>query len=398
MDPRDHREIGRRLDLFHFQEEAPGMVFWHPRGFELIRGLEELIRRRIRADGFFEVRSPQLLRRAIWEASGHWQNFSDGMFLFGEADGERAAIKPVSCPGHLELARRMSLSYRDLPYRIAELGLVHRNELSGALHGLFRLRQFVQDDGHILLAHAQVDAEVARFSSSLHGLMKLFDMPQPEVALSLRPDVRHGDDALWDRAESRLAEAASAAGLHFERVPGQGAFYGPKLEFSLRDHLGKPWQCGTVQLDLVLPERFDVAYADEHGARKRPVLLHRALLGSLERFVGLLLEHGNGQLPAWLAPEQALILPVAPEHADYAREVLAALQSAGLRARADLRPDSLARRIISAHERAIPFVAVVGDRERSARSVSVRSSGQKAEVLELAHARDRLSIACAAPA
>lgn len=398
MDPRDHREIGRRLDLFHFQEEAPGMVFWHPRGFELVRQLEELIRRRFRADAFHEVRSPQLLRRPIWEASGHWQNFSDGMFLFGEADGERAAIKPVSCPGHLELARRMSLSYRDLPFRIAELGLVHRNELSGSLHGLFRLRQFVQDDGHILLEDHQVDAEVARFCSSLFELMQLFGSGEPAVVLSLRPDVRHGDDALWDRAEARLARAADAAGLQYERAPGQGAFYGPKLEFSLLDHQGRAWQCGTIQLDLVLPALFDVSYADERGARQRPLLLHRALLGSLERFMGLFLEHSNGRLPAWLSPEQVLVLPVSAEHADYARKVLAVLLAENLRARADLRPDSLSRRVAAAHERAIPFVAVVGDREREAGSVSIRSQEVKAQELDLSQACKCLSNACAAPA
>lgn len=396
MDPRDHREIGRRLDLFHFQEEAPGMVFWHPRGFELMRQLEELVRSRVRMDEFHEVRSPQLLRKKIWEASGHWQSFRDDMFVLGDADGEAAAIKPVSCPGHLELARRMSLSYRDLPYRIAELGLCHRNELSGSLHGLFRLRQFTQDDGHIVLEDAQVAAEVARFSRSLSALLELLGMGVPEVALSLRPEVRHGDDSLWDRAEARLAEAADKAELSYERVPGGGAFYGPKLEFSLRDHQGKPWQCGTIQLDLVLPQRFDVVYAAADGSRRHPVLLHRALFGSLERFMGLLLEHSNAKLPPWLAPEQVLVLPVSSEHEDYAREVLALLRQRGLRARADLRSDSLARRMVGAHERGIPFVVVLGDRELRARSLNLRSLDDRAgRELELSRASDELVVACA---
>jgi threonyl-tRNA synthetase len=395
MNPQDHREIGRRLDLFHFQEEAPGMVFWHPRGLSLMRQLEELVRTRIQSDDFHEVRSPQLLRKKIWEASGHWQSFRDEMFVLGDADGAHAAIKPVSCPGHLELARRMSLSYRDLPYRIAELGLCHRNENSGSLHGLFRLRQFTQDDGHILLEDTQVASEVARFWHSLQALLAVLGMGVPEVSLSLRPAIRHGDDALWDRAESRLAQAADAAGIGYERVVGGGAFYGPKLEFSLRDHLGKPWQCGTIQLDLVLPGRFDVWYADADGARKNPVLLHRALLGSLERFMGLLLEQSRGLLPAWLAPEQVLVLPVAPEHESYAREVLALLRQCGLRARADYRSDSLARRVVGAHERGIPYVVVLGDRELRARSLNLRSLDSQGRELELSRACDELVVACA---
>ncbi len=397
MDPNDHREIGRRLDLFHFQEEAPGMVFWHPRGFELMRVLEEVVRRRIRADGFQEVRSPQLLRRAIWESSGHWQSFSSDMFLVGEAEGQSAAIKPVSCPGHLELAKRMSLSYRDLPLRIAELGLVHRNELSGVLFGLFRLRQFVQDDGHILLEEHQVDDEVRRFCESLQKVVSAFGLGQPEVALSLRPDVRAGDDALWDRAEARLAEAADRAGLQYDRAPGQGAFYGPKLEFALRDHQGRPWQCGTIQLDLILPERFGVFHADSSGARRYPMLLHRALLGSLERFLGILLERSAGRLAPWLAPEQVLVLPVEGKHERYAREVLAALVASGLRAKLVPRPDSLARRVRGGHDLAIPFVAVVGDREASSRSVSVRQPGGASRDLELEQAPRAIADACVPP-
>jgi threonyl-tRNA synthetase len=389
----DHREIGRRLDLFHFQEEAAGMVFWHPRGYRTLRALEALIRRHAEADGFAEVRTPQLLRQPIWEASGHWQHFREGMFVM---EGDALAVKPVSCPGHLEILRRRAPSYRDLPLRYSELGLVHRNEPSGTLHGLFRLRQFTQDDGHVFCEAAQVEAEVARFCRSLMQLYRALGFDGVEVSFASRPDDRAGSDEVWDRAEQLLQAAAAHAGLSPAQAPKAGAFYGPKLEFALPDRLGRRWQCGTIQLDLVLPERFDVEFVDAKGARQRPLMLHRATLGSLERFLGILLEQHDGRLPAWLAPDQIVIIPVEAEQHAYAARVEAAFKRAGLRAVCDARPETLSRRIALAHEHAASYIAVVGRREADAGSLSVRGpAGQ--DVVGLSDAVARLVEACAPP-
>jgi threonyl-tRNA synthetase len=389
----DHREIGRRLDLFHFQEEAAGMVFWHPRGYRTLRALEELIRRHAEQDGFDEVRTPQLMRQPIWEASGHWQHFRGGMFCL---EGEALAVKPVSCPGHLEILKRRVASYRDLPLRYSELGLVHRNEPSGTLHGLFRLRQFTQDDGHVFCEPEQVESEVARFCGSLLALYRALGFSQVEVSFATRPDERAGSDEIWDRAEALLAQAAATAGLVPKLAAKAGAFYGPKLEFALPDRLGRRWQCGTIQLDLVLPERFDVSYVDSSGQRRRPFMLHRATLGSLERFLGVVLEQHAGVLPAWLVPEQALIVPVDSVHAAYAEAVAVELRRAGLRAQVDGRSESLSRRIAGAHERAVPFVAVVGQRELDARAVSLRAGGEQRR-LSLAELVPELTRLCAPP-
>ncbi|MES1184793.1 MAG: threonine--tRNA ligase [Myxococcales bacterium] len=389
----DHREIGRRLDLFHFQEEAAGMVFWHPRGYRTLSALEALIRRHAAADGFAEVRTPQLLRQPIWEASGHWQHFKDNMFLMAD---DALAVKPVSCPGHLEILRRRAPSYRDLPLRYSELGLVHRNEPSGTLHGLFRLRQFTQDDGHVFCELSQIEPEVARFC---HSLVKLYDalgFSGVEVTFASRPDERAGSDEVWDSAEQLLQQAAARAGLSPLHAPKAGAFYGPKLEFSLPDRLGRRWQCGTIQLDLVLPERFDVAYVDASGARQRPLMLHRATLGSLERFLGVVLEQHDGHLPAWLAPDQVAVLPIEAEQHGYARDVQAELLRAGLRVVSDASRETLARRVALAHEAAIPYVAVVGRREAESRSVSLRH-GEAQRVLPLAETVQELGRACAPP-
>lgn len=389
----DHREIGRHLDLFHFQEEAAGMVFWHPRGYRTLQALEALIRRHAEQDGFAEVRTPQLMRQPIWEASGHWQHFRAGMFVLAD---DALAIKPVSCPGHLEILRRRAPSYRDLPLRYAELGLVHRNEPSGTLHGLFRLRQFTQDDGHVFCEAEQVVPEVARFCRSLSKLYDALGFERVEVSFATRPDDRAGSDEVWDRAEQLLQNAAEAAGLPVRLAAKAGAFYGPKLEFALPDRLGRRWQCGTIQLDLVLPERFDVSYVDASGQRRRPLMLHRATLGSLERFLGIVLEQHAGKLPAWLAPDQVLVLPVEPAYADYALEAVAALRRAGLRAQSDARDESLARRIALAHEQAVPLLAVVGRRERDARSLSLRQ-GEQQRVLPFEHAISELAQLCAPP-
>jgi len=389
----DHREIGRRLDLFHFQEEAAGMVFWHPRGYRTLRALQALIQRHAEGDGFAEVRTPQLMRQPIWEASGHWQHFRQGMFVLAD---DALAVKPVSCPGHLEIFRRRAPSYRDLPLRYSELGLVHRNEPSGTLHGLFRLRQFTQDDGHVFCEAEQMEAEVARFCGSLLELYRALGFGQVEVSFASRPDERAGSDEVWDRAERLLQQAARSAGLAPTLAPKAGAFYGPKLEFALPDRLGRRWQCGTIQLDLVLPERFGVELVTASGARARPLMLHRATLGSLERFLGIMLEQHDGRLPAWLAPDQIVVIPIEAEQHGYARELERELKRAGLRAVSDLRVETLARRVALAHEYAIPYVIVVGRRELAARSVSLRdSAGQRA--LSSEAATRELAAACAAP-
>jgi len=369
------------------------MVFWHPRGFRTLCALEALIRRHAAADGFAEVRTPQLLRQPVWEASGHWQHFKQNMFLMAD---DALAVKPVSCPGHLEILRRRAPSYRDLPLRYAELGLVHRNEPSGTLHGLFRLRQFTQDDGHVFCDLEQLEPEVARFCRSLLDVYRALGFAGVEVTFASRPDERAGSDEVWDTAERLLQSAAARAGLSPVHAPKGGAFYGPKLEFSLPDRLGRRWQCGTIQLDLVLPERFDVAYVDAAGARRRPLMLHRATLGSLERFLGIVLEQHDGHLPAWLAPDQVVVVPIEAEQRDYAREVQAELERAGLRVTQDASRESLARRVALAHEAAIPYVAVVGRREQESRALSLRHAGAQ-RVVTLADAQRELCVACAPP-
>jgi threonyl-tRNA synthetase len=392
----DHRSLGDRLDLFHLQEEAPGMVFWHPRGFILYQLLEERVRRELAAGSYREVRTPQILGQRIWESSGHWQNFREGMFILD--DGERPfAVKPVSCPGHIQIFQRMAPSFRALPLRLAEFGLVHRNESSGALQGLFRLRQFTQDDGHIFCMEEQVADEVAAFCRSLRVFYRDFGFEDVQVAFSSRPEQRAGSDDVWDRAEAALLEAARRVGLDCRMQPGQGAFYGPKLEFILKDRSGRDWQCGTIQLDFVLPERFDIHYVDSGGGRRRPVMLHRAIFGSVERFLGILLEHHQGALPAWLAPEQLRVLPVGQDSQAYASEVRAHLEEAGLRASEDARSETLSRRILDSHHDGVPFVLLVGAREQAARSIQLRERSGAQRQLALESAVSELSEACRVP-
>ena len=391
----DHRNIGQKLDLFHFQEEAKGMVFWHPRGFTMLSLLREALSRVARGDGFEEVQSPQILSQEIWAMSGHLAHFRQGMFAAGEPD-EPAFVKPVSCPAHLEIFRRRAASYRDLPLRYSEFGLVHRAEPSGTLHGLFRLRQFTQDDGHVFCADEQVEAEVARFCSSLHRCYRALGFGDVKVAFASRPPERAGSDASWDRAEAALLAAARRAGLEPELAPGQGAFYGPKLEFALSDHAGRSWQCGTIQLDLVLPERFDVSYVNSSGQRARPAMLHRAVLGSLERFLGILLELRDGRLPNWLCPEQVAVLPVSEVHEGEARAFVRELEEQGVRARVDARSESLSRRVRDAHERAVPFVATLGARECARAEVSLREGGKARAIARTAGVAE-LANACAPP-
>jgi threonyl-tRNA synthetase len=368
----DHRALVTRLDLCHFQDEAPAMVFWHPRGWTLVRLLEEAARAHVRAAGYREVRTPQLLRRPVWEKSGHWGTFHDHMYACGEG-AEESALKPVSCPGHVQLVRKMAPSWRDLPIRLAELGLCHRDEPTGTLHGLMRLRQFTQDDGHVFCAEEHAAPEIERFCRELLAFYRRFGFDDVAVALSLRPDNRLGDDAAWDRAERTLAEVLERIGVPYAVQPGAGAIYGPKLELLLRDRRGRPWQCGTIQLDFVMPQRFDLRYVDAGGERRHLVMLHRALYGSLERFLGLLLEHHGAALPPWLAPEQVAIVPIGAAHRARADEVLGELERAGVRARVDAGDDTLARRIAIAHHDGVPFVAVIGDRELAGGTLSVRA-------------------------
>jgi threonyl-tRNA synthetase len=369
------------------------MVFWHPRGLTLYGVLRDAARRRCRAEGYSEVMTPQVLREPIWQRSGHWTHYRDDMFAFDDGK-ESVALKPVSCPGHLEIVKRQSLSYRDLPLRIAEFGLVHRREPSGALHGLFRLRQFTQDDGHIFCLPEQLDDEVERFAVGLRTFYQVFGFDIIDVKLSTRPASRVGNDELWTRAESLLGRAASRAGLAWSEQPGGGAFYGPKLEFNLQDAWGRFWQCGTIQLDLVLPERFGVHYASSGGSRGVPMMLHRALFGSLERFMGVLLEHSAGRLDPWLAPEQVRVLPVGEQQLAYAQALMRDLNAAEVRACVDVSSESLALRIFRAHANGVPFAMIVGNREVESGSATIRERGGQNRTLQRDEAITFLRTSC----
>jgi len=392
----DHRALGNRLDLFHQQQEGPGMVFWHPRGVALWRVIEDHIRRRMRRAGYREVRTPQILARSLWEQSGHWEKFGADMFAL-EAEGRPLAVKPMSCPCHIQIFNKRVRSFRDLPMRYFEFGAVHRSEPSGALHGLFRTRAFVQDDAHVFCREDQVEAEVRRFCQIQTALYADFGFHEVEVRFSTRPEVRAGSDEVWDQAERALEAAARAAGLDPIVDPGEGVFYGPKLEFHLKDRLGRSWQCGTIQLDFVLPERLDAAYHDEANGSSRPVILHHAVLGSLERFIGVLLEHHDGNLPAWLAPEQVLVASINKEAAPYALKIEQALLDAGLRVALDDGADTLPRKIVEARERGIPLIAVIGKREARERTVALRHRDGRQEVLELADLASHVAALAAGP-
>ncbi len=398
MDLQDHRLTGQRQELFHQQEEGAGMVFWHPRGFTLYRLVEEHIRRRMRSLGFREVRTPQLLARGLWEASGHWEKFRQGMFAL-EAEGRAWALKPMSCPGHIQLFKHRRRSHRELPLRYCEFGAVHRNEPSGALQGLSRARAFVQDDAHIFCRPDQAVEEIRRFAATLGSLYGDFGFAAEAVAVgfSTRPAERAGSDADWDLAEAALEAAARQAGLSFALQPGEGAFYGPKLEFKLRDRRGRAWQCGTIQYDLVLPERLDAAFVDDAGRRVRPVILHQAVLGSIERFLALLLEQDGGRLPLWLAPEQVMVASVSDGAANAARAAGAAFEKAGLRVRLDDGPERLGRKAQVARTLAIPALAVLGAEEAASGRVSLRLPGAAASILPLDQAVENLRLAAERP-
>jgi threonyl-tRNA synthetase len=376
---RDHRRLGREMDLFHIQEEAPGSVFWHANGWTLWRELENYIRRRLAKAGYAEVRTPQLVDKVLWERSGHADKFSEGMF-FLEADSRTYALKPMNCPCHVQIFNHALHSYRDLPLRMAEFGSCHRNEPSGALHGIMRVRAFTQDDAHIFCTPEQITEESVRFVGLLTSVYADLGFPEYRVKFSDRPAKRAGTDDIWDKAEGALWEAVRAAGLGAELNPGEGAFYGPKLEFVLRDAIGRDWQCGTLQVDYFLPEFLDATYIGPDGAKHRPVMLHRAILGSLERFIGMLIEHYAGRLPLWLAPVQAVVATITNEADDYALEVTRRLMAAGVRAEADTRADKIGYKVREHSLRKVPLLLAVGGRERSERSVSLRRLGETAQV------------------
>jgi threonyl-tRNA synthetase len=383
MDELDHRSLGNRLQLWHIQDDAPGMVFWHPRGYAVYRVLEDYIRGKMRRRGYAEVKTPSLMPRALWIASGHWDKFGDNMFSVD--DGERPmALKPMSCPCHIQIFNRRLHSWRELPVRYAEFGACHRDEPSGALHGLIRTRAFEQDDAHVFCREEDVEPEVARFIALLSEVYRELGFPGFEVFLSTRPVVRAGTDALWDWAESKLADAAKACGVVCQVKPGEGAFYGPKLEFALRDRLGRSWQCGTIQLDCVLPERLGAFYVAADGNRVMPLVLHHAVFGSVGRFIAILLEQHGGRLPFWLSPEQVAVAPVGREQAGYAAEVAEVLESAGIRTVAYDGAETLSRRIVAAHEAEIPVMAIAGKREQAERTVTLRERDSGQSVLKLA--------------
>lgn len=392
---RDHRRLGQQMGLFHFQPEAQGSVFWHPKGFTIFHTLERYIRSRLQGAGYVEVKTPQLIDNKLWEQSGHWGKFRENMFVVpdetpGSAEdgpifsGEfkrLMALKPMNCPAHVQIFKQGIKSYRDLPLRMAEFGCCHRNEAHGALHGLMRVRQMTQDDAHIFCRPDQIGSESIAFCRLLETVYKDLGFTDIKVKLALRPEVRAGSDATWELAEQGLRDALAAAGLAYEDAPGEGAFYGPKLEFHLTDAIGRSWQCGTLQLDFVLPERLEAAYIGEDGEKHRPVMLHRAILGTLERFIGILIEHYAGNLPLWLAPVQAMVATITSDADEYARQVLAALKAAGVRAEMDLRNEKINYKVREHSVAKVPYLLVVGKKEAEGGTVAVRRLGQTEQPL-----------------
>ncbi len=373
---RDHRKLGKQLDLFHLQDEAPGMVFWHPHGWTVWQEIEQYMRGVLGANGYREVKTPQVMDRVLWEKSGHWENYKENMFTTA-SENRDYAVKPMNCPGHIQIFNQGIKSYRELPLRLAEFGSCHRNEPSGALHGIMRVRGFVQDDAHIFCTEAQVGDEASAFIDLLQKVYADFGFTEVLVKLSTRPEKRIGSDETWDRAEASLAAALDAKGLKFELQPGEGAFYGPKIEFSLKDCLGRVWQCGTLQLDFSLPGRLGAEYVGEDNERHTPVMLHRAILGSLERFIGILIEHHAGAFPLWLSPVQVVVMNITEAQADYAREIAGKLRSVGLRVDLDLRGEKINYKIREHSLLKRPYQVVVGDKEKAAGLVAVRARGNQ---------------------
>ncbi|MFK4753699.1 threonine--tRNA ligase [Oceanobacter antarcticus] len=369
---RDHRKLAKQLDLFHLQEEAPGMVFWHPNGWTIYQVLEQYMRKVQNDAGYLEIKTPQVVDRTLWEKSGHWEHYKDAMFTT-ESEKRSYAVKPMNCPCHIQVFNQGLKSYRDLPLRLAEFGSCHRNEPSGALHGIMRVRGFTQDDAHIFVTESQIRQEAADFIKLTLDVYKDFGFDVVEMKLSTRPEGRIGDEILWDQAEAALEDALNEAGLDWELQPGEGAFYGPKIEFSLRDCIGRVWQCGTIQLDFMLPERLGAQYVDEDNERKTPVMLHRAILGSFERFVGILIEHYAGAMPPWLAPQQVAVLNITDNQGEYCQNLAKTLKSRGYRANADLRNEKIGFKIREHTLHKVPYLLVVGDKEVEANTVAVRT-------------------------
>lgn len=381
---RDHRRIGKEMDLFHLQEEAAGSVFWHAKGWTLWRTLENYIRRKLDGAGYVEVRTPQLIDRSLFQASGHWDFFGDNMYKVRVDDDRMFGLKPMNCPGHIQIFKQGLVSYRDLPIRMAEFGACHRNEPSGALHGIMRVRAFTQDDAHIFCREDQVTQEAVDYCRLQMQVYRDLGFENIDVKLALRPDDKAGDDGVWDRAEDGLRQALREAGIAFEELPGEGAFYGPKIEFHLTDAIGRTWQCGTLQLDFVLPERLDASYIAEDSQRHRPVMLHRALLGSMERFIGILIEHYAGRFPLWLAPVQAVVATITNDADAYGAEVLERLRACGIRAELDVRNEKINYKIREHSLKKVPLLVVVGNREAEQRTVALRRLGGKdQEILAL---------------
>lgn len=379
---RDHRKLGKQLDLFHLQDEAPGMVFWHPKGWALWQVIEQHMRKELNAAGYKEVKTPQIMDKTFWEKSGHWENYKDNMFVTSSEKREYA-VKPMNCPGHVQIFNNGLRSYRDLPMRLAEFGSCHRNEPSGALHGLMRVRGFVQDDAHIFCTEDQIVGEARAFNELLVRIYKQFGFHDVSVKLSLRPEKRAGSDEVWDKAEQGLREALTACAVEWDELPGEGAFYGPKIEYHVKDALGRSWQCGTLQLDFVLPERLNAEYVTENNGRARPVMLHRAILGSLERFIGILIENHAGSFPLWLAPVQMVIMNITENQADYCREVAVKLQAAGFRVELDLRNEKIGYKIRDNSQYRFPYQIVVGDKEKQENKVAVRRKAEDLGSLDL---------------
>ncbi len=395
---RDHRKLGAAMDLFHFQEEARGAAFWHPKGWTLYRTLENYVRRRTENAGYVEVSTPQILDRSLWERSGHWAKFQDNMFICEAGEDEVLAVKPMNCPCHVQVFNHGQKSYRDLPIRMMEFGGLHRNESSGSLHGLLRVRRMIQDDAHIFCTEAQIEAEGKAFVELLQLIYAELEVELHSVKLALRPDERFGTDEQWTIAEDTLERAANAAGVQVERIANEGAFYGPKLEFHLRDAIGRTWQCGTLQLDYVLPERLDATYIGEDGQKHRPVMLHRAILGTMERFAGILIEHYAGAFPLWLAPVQVVVATITSDADEFAVQAAAALRKAGLRVETDLRNEKVGYKVREHSLAKVPVIAVIGRREAEEGKVAIRRLGSDGQhVLTLAEAIGALTTEATAP-
>ena len=371
---RDHRKLGRQLDLFHFQDEAPGLIFWHPKGWTIWQQVEQYMRHVYQDNGYQEVKAPQILDRSLWEKSGHWDNYKDNMFTT-DSENRAYALKPMNCPGHVQIFRSNMHSYRELPLRYGEFGQCHRNEPSGSLHGMMRVRGFTQDDGHIFCTEDQILDECVAFTALLQQVYRDFGFTEVIYKVATRPEKRVGSDELWDKAEQALIESLKRSGCEYEITPGEGAFYGPKIEYTLKDAIGRPWQCGTIQVDFSMPVRLEAEYVAEDNTRKVPVMLHRAILGSLERFIGMLIENHAGALPLWLAPVQVSILNISEGQSDYAKEIEQSLKKQGFRVQADLRNEKITYKIREHSVQKLPYIVVVGDKERDAKTVAVRARG-----------------------